>query len=362
MFSKQYLAIDMGSNKIKLVRGGIDKGNIVVSEYAIIDTPENSLEDGKIINLDKLVTLIKESVKKNKMKDRNLVLNVTGTGIITRDIQIPKSNDEEIEKILEFEAQQYFPVVLDNYVLDYKVQEEIDNQEGILNRVLLVAVPLNQIDEYMKIHKRLGMEISAIDIPANNMFKLLFSWEDGGFKEEFKMPREFAVLDIGYLTTAIYIFSSEKLKFNRILLNGSSYIDEIISNYLNTDLKTAEEIKNNNIRIDNVDNFESDTDKFSQVNNQIKSGLNNFMNDINRFFEFYNSRGSGNMLEKIFICGGGSKLKGINEYLNDYFNMPVESLYNQVKNVVYKGVKDQKEFESDFPLLVNAIGGLIRSK
>lgn len=361
MFNKKYLAIDMGSSKIKIVHGAVDKDKIIINEYDIVDTPQSCLEDGKITNLEMLVYVIKEVINKNKMREKNLVLNITGTGIITRDIQIPKSTDEEIGKILEFEAQQYFPVELDNYVIDFKVQEEIDNGEGNLNRVLLVAAPKSQVDEYMKIHKKIKMEIEAIDIPANNIFKLFFgeNYLDKKFENK-ELPKEFAVLDIGAKTTGVYIFSGGKLKFSRILLNGSTDIDELISSYLNVDFKKAEELKIMMGRLVGEEESEGLEDEVLQMSNIIKPAISSVMNDVNRFFEFYNSRSTGNRLEKILICGGGSKLIGMDTFLSSYFNMPVEYLM-PFENVIYKGRKSKEDFSSDYLMMANAIGGIIRS-
>lgn len=360
MFNKKYLAIDVGNKKTKIVLGGIEKDKIVVDNYFIADTPSGIMDDGKIINLNGLVALLKDSFKKGKIKGKHLVLSITGTGIITRDIQLPKSTDEEIEKLLEFEAQQYFPVELENYVLDFKVLEEMESANGIYNRILLVAVPVNQVEEYMKLSKKLKKEVEAIDIPANNILKVLFqgNYVEGKNSEE-ELPKEFAVLDIGAKTTGVYIFSSGKLKFSRILLNGSSDFDDLIASQLNVDFVKAEEIKimAGNLLSDE-DSLNSDS-KDVEISNLLRPAVNNLMNDINRFLDFYNSRSTGNRVEKIFLCGGGSKIKGMDVYFRNYFNVPVEYL-DPRKNVVYKGKRNPTEFDEDFLVLVNALGCLIR--
>ncbi|OPZ92968.1 MAG: Cell division protein FtsA [Firmicutes bacterium ADurb.Bin419] len=361
MFNKKYLAIDVGNKKTKIVLGGIEKDKIVVDNYFIADTPSGIMDDGKIMNLNGLVTLLKDSFKKGRIKGKHLVLSITGTGIITRDIQLPKSTDEEIGKILEYEAQQYFPVELDNYILDFKVLDEIDANDGIYNKVLLVAVPINQVEEYMKIHKKLNKEIEAIDIPANNICKLLFGENYIGNEESDKdLPKEIAVLDLGAKTTGVHIFSSGKLKFSRILLNGSSDVDELIASQLNIDFIKAEEVK---IMVGNLlsdDETSNHVSEDAEISNLIKPAVNNIMSDINRFIEFYNSRSTGNRLDKIYLCGGGSKLKGIDVYFKNYFNIPVEYL-NPQRFVVYKGKRSEAEFFDDFVILVNALGCLVRS-
>ncbi|MCX7747383.1 MAG: type IV pilus assembly protein PilM [Clostridia bacterium] len=359
MFRKRYVSIDIGNKNIKMVHGGLEKEKLSVYWYEIIPTPENAIKDGKIIQLQSITNTIKEVLKKNKIREKRMILNITGTGVITRDIQIPKSTDDEIEKILEYEAQQYFPVALENYVLDYKVQEEIQSMEGNLIRVLLVAVPVNQVEEYMKLPKSLRMEMEAIDLPANCVCKLLFGKDDTQKKaENWDSTGEFAVLDIGADTSGVNIFCDGKLKFSRILLNGSSDFDDALSKELGIDLTQAEEIKKAKIKVLSEDEEYVESSERISLCNIVRPSVNNIIMDVNRFFEFYNTRGTGNRIQKIYICGGGSKLLGMGNYLKSYFNIPVEYLACS-EHIVYMG-KHEKEFYADFIYLMNAIGALVR--
>ncbi|TYQ13350.1 UNVERIFIED_CONTAM: type IV pilus assembly protein PilM [Acetivibrio alkalicellulosi] len=361
--NKRIVSIDIGNSKIKLVHGQVQKEKIIIYEYDVVDTPEYSVEDGKLLKVENLINVIKDGIiKKNKIKCKNLVLTITGTGVIVRDIQIPKSTEEEIDKILEFEVEQYFPVGLENYVLDYKVVEQIENVDGVFYRVLIVAVPNNQVDEYMKIHNELGMDIEAIDIPVNAIQKLFFGGNSLNIKSEKSIDsKEFAVLDFGAKTTGVYIFSDGSMKFNRILLSGSKFIDESISNNFNLDFKESEDLKISSGELIEDNNVESENESKTRISDLIKGIMGNMLNDVNRFFEFYNSRRTMNKLRKIYICGGGSQIKGLDSFINLFFNIPVENIV-PMDNIIYKGKKTNEDFKRDFPYLVNCIGSIVRSK
>lgn len=363
MLRKKFVAVDIGNKNIKIVYGGMNKSSVIIDEYDIVETPQNTIKDGKITNLKPIVGLISEALKRNRIPRRNLVLSITGTAVITRDIQIPKSTDEEIEKMLEFEAQQYFPVDLGNYVLDFKVLEDVKQEEIISSRVLLVAVPSKQVEEYMKLPQLLKMNISAIDLPANCISKYIFPGQflKGEEKVNGDMPKEFAVLDIGAETIGVCIFSNARLKFNRILLNGSREMDKLISGEYSIDYKEAEKIKFSlDITEKGITEQNDKGTKNEHAVELIKPVISNFADDVNRFMEFYNSRGSGNRVNKIYLCGGGSKLKGLDGNLNTYFNLPVEHLKIE-NNVQYKGKKSQEQFRFDVTYLINAIGAVIRN-
>jgi len=366
MFNKknQYLSIDIGNKNIKIVNGRLNNQKLEILQYDILETPINSISDGKIINLKNIVGIIQESIEKVKIKSDKLLLTITGTGVITRDIQIPKGTDSEIASIIEFEAQQYFPVDLSNYILDFKVLEEIVNVDGIFYKVLLVAVPIKQAEEHMKIADLLKLNIEAIDLPANCISKFIIGNDFLKPKDEslVDLPKEFAVLDIGAETTGVCIYGNNKLKFNRILLNGSSDIDKQISYEFNCDIKESESNKIFKARIDDeAEKWElvGDILKISQISKEI---IIKHIEDIARFFEFYNSRTSSNVIKKIYLCGGGSKLQGLDSFLSNYFSVPVGFLNTSYYNIEYFGDKDIEDLNRDFVFLVSAIGAIIRSK
>ncbi len=355
MGNKKLIAIDIGNKTTKIVYGNTNKKNIVVNEYEIISTPGDCINDGLIINAEAIAKALSEAFKKNKMKNAEVVFNVSGTGVITRDIQLPLSTEQELAQILEFEAQQYFPVDLENYTVDFKILESINNQEGNFSRVLVVAAPNKQLDGYIQLSKLLKYPLRAIDIPSNSVLKLLsLKTEDSADKD-----LDYAIVDIGKVTSMVCILKNNNLKFSRILLNGSSEIDGFIANKFNIEYRKAEEIKIAFKLAESASEEAGATLDKVVLSDTIDNALNNIVSDISRFIEFFNSRESVNQVRKIYVCGGGSLLDGILEYFSGYFNMPVLQLPLQ-KEILYKGKKGKGSFEKDYIKLINAIGALIR--
>lgn len=356
MVGQRLIALDIGNKTTKIVYGLVDKKNIIINEYAIINTPVNCVNDGIIINAEELSRTLLEVFKKNNIKGGSLVVNVTGTGVITRDIRIPESTEQEIAQILEFEAQQYFPVDLENYTIDFKVLEEIKSDEGIQLRVLIVAATNKQVEGYIQLSKLLKKALKAIDIPANCILKVL-SYQA---KQNLDTDGEYAVVDLGKDTSLVCIFQNNSLKFNRILLNGSAEIDSNIANKFNLEYRKAEELKLSFNGFTETQIEAADSSIITDLGDVIKNAIDNIISDINRFIDFYNSRESMNHVSKIYICGGGSKLTGLAQYFSSYFNMPVLPI-TLSKGIIYKGSKGKIAFEEDYIQLINAIGGLVRT-
>ncbi|HHV60712.1 MAG TPA: pilus assembly protein PilM [Clostridiaceae bacterium] len=432
MLFRKFISIDIGSKKTKIVYGGVRKNTLEIIEYAIIDTPRNSIMDGKILDFQVLNEVLKSAFKENNIKGRHLLFIITGTAIITREVQIPDSSDEELAKILQFEAQQYFPVDLDSYIMDYRPLEKSTTPDGVFVKVQLIAVPQRQVDEYVKLADSLKKEITTIDISANCLNRFLYpesflndnSSQDQNPAE--KSDPGIAVLDIGYETIGVSVFSKGILKFQRNLLNGF----EDLANYLKNagqskgssmfnladytgPVSTAGEIyqktepssdkdltgKKLNTQSPEAEKEETESDDsnlfpdypmshseaaatkstyIKDSENTIEAtdidlenpdmqpilapAINSILADLQRFFDFYNTRSGGNKISKILLYGGGSKLKGLEKYIEQYYG--IETSYLTFKNVngpfniVYKGKKT--DFKECCPLLINAVGALIR--
>ncbi|MDQ3806165.1 MAG: pilus assembly protein PilM, partial [Acidobacteriota bacterium] len=84
--------------------------------------------------------------------------------------------------------------------------------------------------------------------------------------------------------------------------------------------------------------------------------------EISKTFDFYRATaddGEG-AVQKIFVSGGGSKLKGLNEYLSNRFEIPVEPLdpFRRIK-------VDARRFDPDYmrevvPEMAVAVGLALR--
>jgi type IV pilus assembly protein PilM len=360
MFKKTFLAVDVGNKNLKAVWGCYNKQELCILEYDIVKSPDNTIKDGKIIDVEIIVAAIKDIIKRNRIKAHKLIMSISGTGVITREVQLPKSSEGEIENILRYDAQQYFPVDLDNYVMDFRVLDDTSVNSDNMCRVLLVAVPLKQADEYMKIADKLKLDMEAIDIPANSITKLLFG-VDNTKTAHFTARdiEEFAVLDIGTDTTGVYIYQNSRLMFNRILLMGSREIDRYISNNMEVDFNDAEKIKLERGKIFSEEEELNESLEDVILCNSMKPAVNSLIIDVNRLVDFYISRSAFGRIQKIYICGGGSQLGSLDKYIGSYFNVPVEFLHKFL-NIEYRGKKSKDKFASDFVYMISVTGALVR--
>ncbi len=443
-----HMVVDFGNSSIKIIYGNFNKKNIEIFGQDILTISKDLVDDGKILNPLEVASMLKNSINENQIKVKGLTFILSGSDIIIREIQIPKAEEKEVGKIIEFEAQQYFPIELTEYKTDYKILEEIKTEEEEKLRILLVAVPIEQIKDYIQVSEYLGINLNSIDLVINTSLKYLLgnnylrkvqsvkfeneienfklsdllksdikSFDDvkriiasliksrkkdtdedenedeekSKLKEKFgkvvelknkivsklnkgkdetkpekkekigRVPSEtnYVLLDMGAKTTSIYVYGNNRLKFNRTLLLGSDELDRVVS----IDLTISEEdAKNLKINKGNLSLSEEESRMYEdaqEFNKVLVKAFGNIMDDTGRFLEFYNSRNTTGNIEKIYVYGGGSKLRGVREYMAEFFNIPVEFLDEGYYKVLYTGNK-KDDFEKNKRVFINVMGGLIK--
>ncbi|MDQ2087834.1 pilus assembly protein PilM, partial [Herbivorax sp. ANBcel31] len=214
MFKNRCLVIEFGNSNIKIVCGIYKRKKLIIYEYSIIPTPENAFQNGEISNEEAIYSVLKEEIQRKKMKANKVIFLVSSSNVITREIQLPKSTEKEVEMILKNEAQQFFPVNLKEYVYDYRVLEYISNNTGEFTNVLLVAVPVSIGEKFISLAKSLNIKLEAIDVPVNSILNIVSNIEKNdliNIKADI-YNQNFTFIELNKDTINVCIFSKNKLK------------------------------------------------------------------------------------------------------------------------------------------------------
>ncbi|WHH59661.1 type IV pilus assembly protein PilM [Petroclostridium sp. X23] len=356
MIFPQFLALDIGAFNTKIIQVAPMGSKMNIKAYTMVPTPPNVIEDGKLSNIDVLAQSINLALQEKKIKEKNVVFTISGTSIITREVVLPKAGSKELKSIIEMESAQYFPVNIDSYVLDYKILEEIKIDKGAQYRILLVAVPVAIIEGYMELASLCGLNIFSIDFVGNSIVKFVTAeMKEVGKKDKEILDKTVAILDMGYKTTTVSIISKGSFQFNRILFYGSQDFTNMIANNLGLTFEEAEKLKINKAAIISSDD-EPDSQEAAVISESIRATLLTFIDDVSRFFDFYNSRSTGNHIDQIYLMGGGCQVQGLESYLQFAFNTPVERI-PEFKTTHYS--KKMEDFKHSQIYFANCLGAVL---
>lgn len=354
MITKKFISLDIGNQNTKIIVGKYEKNKVYIDRVIMMDTPLHSIEDANIVDKLRLSQEIKNTIGMNSIKPKEANCTTNSTSIINREIIIPKAEDAELDTIVKFEIQQYLPIIMEDYIIQHKVLEIVqdENQDELPGklRVLVVVYPKHMAEGYLEMIKDADLKPNALDVNFNSINKL---FTDGVEIDEEKYSRDntIAVIDMGAENLSVNIYFNGQLDFSRMTTSGGSTIDRNIARKYDINLDEAEKRKKQYCDLMDENNFE----KLEELNSIIKEDVNSWIEEINRILQFYKNKKVGNIVDKIFIHGGSSRLNGIEEYMSRALNIPVIKI-KTMNNIVLSKSVDKESLD----LCLNAIGALIR--
>jgi type IV pilus assembly protein PilM len=349
-----FLSIDIGFKYIKILElKESAPGRLKLVRFGIGDTPKESMSNGMVKKIDDVREEIEKIIKKFRLKGDRAKVVVSGTNILSRILFLELLSEESLEDKIQ---EKIFDISngLGENSTDYKVISREEKEGKIFYKIFITIVSNKIIESYKNLLKKLSIKPVAIDIPANSIAKVLgrgFEIKDDGIQKG-DDDKTTAVLDLGSETTIINFFKGSSPEFNRVLLEGSNNIDLKIMERLGLESsKEAEELK-----IKTGLCAEDDKDENHNIADESIFAVDRVLENYKNCVDFYKKRCGGNKPEKIFLIGGGSYMKGIEDYIEK--NTGTETYSSDRLKVKDISVKKSID-DSYYGFLINAIGAAL---
>ncbi|MBI3353218.1 MAG: type IV pilus assembly protein PilM [Nitrospirae bacterium] len=342
---KVLVGLDIGSNCIKLLQLKETRKSFALEKLGVAQLDPELIVDGTVMDAGRVVETIKTLVEEQKLKVKEVAISVSGHSVIVKKITVPVMTEEELEESIKWEAEQYIPFDINDVNIDSFIlgpAESVDGKEQM--SVLLVAVKKDKLTEYLTLVQEAGLNPVVVDVDAftiQNMFEFNYGLDNSVT----------ALVNIGAGVMNINILKNGNFTFTRDISIGGNKYTEIIQKDLSLSFDEAERLKKGE-EIEGV-NPEALANSIENMNGEIAA-------EIQRTFDYFKNTSNQEQIDRIFLSGGGAKLKGLVSYLNEKLTLPVE-IVNPFKNIEF----DPKTFSPDYiqevgPMTVVAMGLAMR--
>ena len=343
MFSKSlYLGLFNGFMKFIYTRNK-SKG-MEVLRYGLEELPENCFFNGKVVDKERFISFIKGFKKRNRLSGCSLYLNVNDSSIITRPIQLPILESKDIEAHLKLEAEQYLPINLDSYYVDFSIHGAIEEKGAAYSKLLVSAGPKDNIDSIVSCFDKSGFKPKVMDVYPNNVCRLL----------KLSGTSDAALLDIGLGGVNITICENKMFYMHSFIGTGIASMLETLC--LSMSLG-AEEFN----KIYSYSHFDyiKINDDTASMDEKLLELLYPMFEQTAKYMDYYNSRHFGKAVEKIYVVGDFSLIKGLKGFLSSRFNTEVSIGMEKLPVINYESGKG---FYIDQHKYYNLIGMMLRGK
>ncbi len=293
LFGKQnsILGVDIGTSCIKLVQVNHAE-KPVLETYGIVDIPEpiNTQTTDEMVHT--ISELLKNLLLHARTTTKRAVMSLPNAAVFTSVIDMPKMSDQEMETAMQFEAKKYVPLPFSEVTLSWTIISA--NEDGSSNKVLLIAVPKQIRDMYIKVFQLANLNLEIIEIEALALIRSLVV----------DTSKNDVIIDIGAKVTGINFIRNGLLQLTRNLNIGGDTITDRIAQALNVTEPRAEQFKR--------DFGLNGTDFLPEA---VKPVLGTIKNEVSQLIGIYHSHNVN--VDRIVLVGGGSQLPGIVDYFKE---------------------------------------------
>ncbi|MDD3839214.1 MAG: pilus assembly protein PilM [Clostridia bacterium] len=345
IFKRNRIGIELGTAFIKIVKVSYNKSKIKLLEYMISPLPSTCFNDGRIENMTVFSSLLKKYIEQISPAKSDIYITLDSKDIITRQIDMPYMSEAELKKAIKYQADQYLPIDVDDYVIDYKILGIQQQQGNEIIKTLVGAVPIEIIEGLSNASAKAKIKIKGIDLYCNSIYKF--------FKNILKddIDTGVIIIDIGAKHTHFTAFNNNFFASQTIQLGAETLID-VLSENLNLDKEQAE--KNMISKLDlSIDNIINNTHMVKSV----KPVLQILNQEIFKMNEYYKSRNFGKDIGSAILIGGGGNIDGMDEYIqfNSGLNVQTLNQYLAKNNIL---LFDSTSEDASF--LCGAVGATVR--
>lgn len=304
----KYISIYVNNEYIKICEATKGQKSITIHKVVSISTPDGMYADGEILDIKGLAKAIKSALDDNRINSNDVVFTISSNKIATKDVLVPDIKESKINKVIETNASEYFPVKIEDYVIQYYPLEKVKEGEANKLKVVVVAAPAKMIENYYSLAEAMGLKVSYIDYAGNSTYQIMKQQID---------TQTSLVINIEDDSTLVNIFKNGALQLQRSVHYGKSLMVTTVMNQYKLDYEGAlSKLQTEYLLGKTVDA------------NEVTESIRALISNIGRITDYYVSR-NGSAIEKMYIIGNATTIRGFVKLFSNEFNMdiiPIESL------------------------------------
>ncbi len=314
------VGVDIGSHSVKVCELKKTDKNYHIQALGSAVLPEGAVDDGTLADADVVGDVIVNLFKNLKIKNKKVGFSISGYSVIVKKVNLAVMEEAELEEHIMLEAEQYIPFDINDVYLDY--QNLKNTPEGAdRTDVLLVAAKKDIVNEYLDMLRSKNLQPVIVDVDG---FALENIYQVCGNKSE-----HVALVDIGASKMNINIIANGVSVIARDIVVGSGQITEQIQSAFDIEFEEAEALKLGSIPAE---------EKQEELEQIFSTTCTQWVLEIKKAIDLYHANNPEHPLKQLVLSGGGAKVAGLKEFLENETSLPVE-LFNPFNDMTFNAKK-----------------------
>ncbi|MFA5843384.1 MAG: type IV pilus assembly protein PilM [Coriobacteriia bacterium] len=327
------IGLDIGTDHVRVASVKPAGSGFVLNGYGVVPVPMGAVVEGEIVDAEAVSGSIKEVLRRSGIRTRECAIGVSNQKVVVRLIDLPFMERTELEGAIQYQAQDYIPIPIEDAILDFQViGDYMTPSDEHMMEVLLVAAQRDMISLAVHAVESSGLKLTQIDVTSFAIVRALMADSADVLPEEGEEAGEaVGVIHISSGVTNIAVVEKGIPRFNRVSSLAGNQFSQAIANVLNLTFDEAEAIK---LQVglpamgsEGPPATASDLDpQVVQVaQDALEREVNKFIAEVRRSLDYYLTQTAQiRTIRRILLTGSGAQLGNMAEYLEKGLQATVE--------------------------------------
>lgn len=301
------VAFDLGNSSLKIA--ALKKGVLEMHELPL---PENLMEEDDILMPHAFSAFLKKAKKDLRLPGGPAGLLLPSSKVICRLVTMPHMSVEQLMLNLPYEFSDFVHGEPHQYYCDYALCQDESQQsapqeeQGEEQLTMMAAVvQRQQIQDYIRIFSAGGFSLKLILPQEMSLIQLVQNCR----RERSAAPREYCFIDLGFLSTRIFVVNSDRIQAARRVHIGCRDLDRVIADIFNMDPFLADAYKRGNHQ--GVLEHPRCMEVYESIAVEVLKVIN-----------FYHFTYRQSQLEGVYLIGGGAEIEPLRRLLEETLSLP----------------------------------------
>jgi type IV pilus assembly protein PilM len=309
--ARNIVGVDISSGEIRAVevRDAATAKPFVV-RYNSIPLPEGAVLRGEVVEVTTVVTALRQLWSTGGFTSKDVVLGIGNHRVLARDLTVPKMSIERIRESLPFQVQDLLPVPVEQALLDFYPVSESNTEQGAVINGLLVAAVKESVDTNVRAVELAGLNPVDVDLIPFALCRVLLR---GSSRRGLV-----AIIDVGANTSTVVVARDGVPEFVRIISAGGRDLTDAIRSEASLTAEQAEATKFS-LGLSTVGVPVAQQPIVEVIYKVAGELLNSLRNTLTYFVGAHDQQ----PINQIVLTGGGAKLRGFAQALQDGTHIPI---------------------------------------
>jgi type IV pilus assembly protein PilM len=316
---KSLIAVTVGSHSVSgAVFRETGRGGLELQSHRIVETPGEEVPQAAV------QAALSSVASGLKIKGKPVRYVITSQPVFIRFVKLPPLDIDQVDQIVEFEAQQNVPFPIDEVTWGYQLMGEDSGSEV---DVALAAIKTSELDEIEGSVAGAGLKTASVEVSAMALYNAYrFNYSD--------LEGTALLIDIGAKTTNL-VFCSLAGVFIRTIKIGGNDITKAIAKEFNISYEEAEQRKISDGFVALGGAYADHEDPvIAGISKVVRNTLTRLHSEIMRTTNFYRSQQGGDAPAIGLLSGASAALPFLREFFAEKLRMPID-YFNAFRNVSF---------------------------